>query len=53
MSKNPSIQKCKSWEEVPENDLEFWLKKTPAERLAAAKELKKNIRIKSTKQTAL
>jgi hypothetical protein len=39
MSKNPSIHKYKSWEEVPQNNLEYWLKKTPAERLAAAKEL--------------
>jgi hypothetical protein len=39
MAKNPSIHKYKSWEDVPKNDLEYWLQKTPAERLAAAKEL--------------
>lgn len=35
----PSIHKYKSWEDVPKNDLDFWLQKTPAERLQAAKEL--------------
>ncbi len=39
ISKNPSIHKYKSWDEVPETDLEYWLQKTPAERLAAAKKL--------------
>jgi hypothetical protein len=39
MAKNPSIHKYKSWEDVPKNDLEYWLQKTSAERLAAAKEL--------------
>ncbi|MDZ7900365.1 MAG: hypothetical protein U5N85_20360 [Arcicella sp.] len=39
MSKNPSIHKYKSWEEVPTTNLAYWLRKTPAERLAAAKEL--------------
>jgi hypothetical protein len=39
MCKKQAIHKYKSWEEVPETDLEYWLKKTPAERLAAAKEL--------------
>jgi hypothetical protein len=39
MSKNPAIHKYKSWEEVPPNDLEFWLQKTPIERLQAAKTL--------------
>ncbi len=39
MSQKQSIHKYKSCKEVPETDLEYWLKKTPAERLAAAKEL--------------
>ena len=39
MAKNPSIHKYKSWEEVPKTDLEYWLQKTPAERLTAAKSL--------------
>jgi hypothetical protein len=33
------IHKYKSWDEVPETNLEFWLKKTPSERLDAAKKL--------------
>ncbi len=37
MTKNLTIHKYKSWEEVPTNDLSFWLLKTPAERLQAAK----------------
>lgn len=36
---NKGIHKYKSWDEVPDNHLEFWLKKTPSERLEAAKEL--------------
>lgn len=39
ISKNQSIHKYKSWEEIPETDLEYWLQKTPAEQLAAAKSL--------------
>lgn len=39
MAENLSIHKYKSWEEVPKTDLEYWLQKTPAERLEAAKEL--------------
>ena len=39
MSKNQNIHKYKSWDEVPQNDLAFWLKKSPAERLDAAKSL--------------
>jgi hypothetical protein len=39
MSNNPTIHKYKTWKEVPANDLEFWLQKTPAERLQAAKSL--------------
>jgi hypothetical protein len=39
MAKNQSIHKYKLWEEVPETDLEYWLQKTPAERLAGAKSL--------------
>jgi hypothetical protein len=39
MSNNLTIHKYKSWQEVPANDLEFWLQKTPAERLQAAKSL--------------
>ena len=35
----PIIRKYKSWEEVPKNDLAYWLTKTPAERLEAAKRL--------------
>jgi hypothetical protein len=31
----PVIRKFKSWDEVPRNDLDFWLTKTPAERLEA------------------
>ncbi|MCP9768781.1 hypothetical protein EGI22_12715 [Lacihabitans sp. LS3-19] len=31
--------KYKNWDEVPKNNLEFWLRKTPNERLLAAKEL--------------
>jgi hypothetical protein len=33
------ISKYKNWEEVPKNNLAFWLEKTPNERLLAAKEL--------------
>jgi hypothetical protein len=36
---NKGIHKYKSWAEVPDTNLEFWLKKTPAERLEAAKKL--------------
>ncbi len=36
---NLTIRKFKSWDEVPKNDLEFWLTKTPAERLEAARRL--------------
>jgi hypothetical protein len=39
MCKKQAIHKYKSWEEVPETYLEYWLQKTPAERLAAAKRL--------------
>jgi hypothetical protein len=35
------IHKYKSWEDVPETNLEFWLTKTPNERLEAAKALNK------------
>lgn len=31
------VKKYKSWQDVPTNDLEFWLQKTPEQRLQAAK----------------
>ena len=37
MQPSLSIKKYRSWEEVPSNNLDFWLKKTPAERLQAEK----------------
>jgi hypothetical protein len=39
MQSTLSIKKYHSWEEVPSNNLDFWLTKTPAERLQAAKVL--------------
>ncbi len=33
------IHKYKNWDEVPKTDLEFWSKKTPSQRLEAAKKL--------------
>ncbi|MCY7353054.1 MAG: hypothetical protein LH606_20755 [Cytophagaceae bacterium] len=39
----PIIRKYKSWNEVPKNDLDFWLTKTPAERLAALEALREQI----------
>jgi hypothetical protein len=33
------ISKYKNWDEVPKNNLAFWLEKTPNERLLAIKEL--------------
>ena len=44
MSNNNTIHKYKSWDEVPTTDLEYWLQKTPAERLAAAKSLNERAR---------
>jgi hypothetical protein len=44
MLRKLSIYKYKSWEELPKSDLAYWLQKTPAERLAAAKELKARAR---------
>jgi hypothetical protein len=40
-----SIHKYKNWDEMPETQLEFWLKKTPSERLEAAKNLNKRARL--------
>lgn len=37
MKKLGTIIKYRNWDEVPKNNLDFWLKKTPNERLAAAK----------------
>jgi hypothetical protein len=39
MSSTKGIHKYKSWDEVPTTNLKYWLQKTPAERLSAAKEL--------------
>ncbi len=39
----PIIRKFKSWDEVPKNDLEYWLTKTPAERLEALEALREQI----------
>lgn len=36
---NLLIKKYKSWHDAPPNDLEFWLEKTPEQRLQAAKKL--------------
>lgn len=41
MGNKLKISKYKSWDEVPKNNLAFWLEKTPNERLTAAKELNK------------
>ncbi len=35
----PVIRKYKSWDEVPKNNLDYWLTKTPQERLEAARQL--------------
>lgn len=35
----PEIRKYRSWAEVPKNELEYWLTKTPQERLSAATQL--------------
>lgn len=41
--KNLTVRKFKSWDEIPKNDLHFWLTKTPAERLAALETLREQI----------